>query len=1050
MSLTETANGTVGMTFTLGDITLIPDKSNYLSVDAADMVSQARHEGLPSLPQMSRLLLLPRGASVQLTACHAAREEVLPLVEGRLPQPFGGPRLKDAVPASVSPDVDVYGGKEVYRGGDLVEVEDLGTMGNRQVVRLTVHPVAYDPAAARLLLTSSITATFAVNTAKLLTSESPRQERMLVVARSQFREGLQPFVRWKRQAGYEVEELYVTTNKRDSIKMQIVNCFPSDYPERWPRYLLLVGDVAQIQAFPGTTHPGGTESHVTDLYYAEHTGDYLPDALVGRWPVNDTAQLGAVVRKTMNYEQFRDIDTAQLLRLLLVAGAEDQGPAPVTTNGQVNYVGREVALTHHELDTLCYHNPASAAQRADILGNLGQGAAMLNYTAHCTAAGWSSPSVSFSSIDTLNLTQPMLWVNNCCLSNAFDGTCFGEQLLRRPQGGAIGVIGATNSTLWNEDYYWAVGPKYPFSLSPAYDGSRLGAFDCWLGRADGVGTQGELLMAGNLSVTAFGSPYDRFYWEIYCLLGDPSLMPLVGVPQMPELTLYDTLRVGDNEVRLHTTAGVSVSLMQADSLLGMAIAEESGEVVIRLRSSIDTGEVLLTCADHAANIHNTTRPFQLRPRFDTLRAAAPAVTVGFYDVNVTDGAVTFRLANLGADTLPPITLGLVQDSDELALGATVTAQYHTTSILPPQASVDVSLPYMVTVVGQSPLWRARLTASIDTVVASLTLQHATHTAYPAATFRLLEAGGDEAHSLLPLHEYAFETTVDGSADNIAIFVTALPSGDTMVDACVSLQSSTYSFSTPDTLTHLHIEATLALGNHRTVYSYFLVGGHRRDNFEEGFASYPWQQGGGEPWTIDDATARSGAIVGRQTSNLGVDVLLHQADSVSFWVKTSSESRYDKFQFLVDGVRQGNELWGETSWRRYAVPLAAGRHTLLWRYVKDDSGDVGSDCVWLDNVRMPLVLWDSAYGWFGSVEAGIAPTDEVGHLRLFPNPTSGTVYVDGVAQGSLSLLDLYGRTVLTSSITPHTMLNLSHLPDGVYLLQVTTVTGRYHHKIIIHH
>ena len=53
-----------------------------------------------------------------------------------------------------------------------------------------------------------------------------------------------------------------------------------------------------------------------------------------------------------------------------------------------------------------------------------------------------------------NQNQYGLLIGNCCNSNEFAGvTCLGEALLRTPKK-AVGYIGATNSTYWDEDYYW--------------------------------------------------------------------------------------------------------------------------------------------------------------------------------------------------------------------------------------------------------------------------------------------------------------------------------------------------------------------------------------------------------------------------------------------------------------------------------------------------------------------------------------------------------------------------------------------------------------------
>ena len=51
----------------------------------------------------------------------------------------------------------------------------------------------------------------------------------------------------------------------------------------------------------------------------------------------------------------------------------------------------------------------------------------------------------------------------CCQSNKFDEpTCFGEKLLRANNKGAVGYIGGSNNTYWDEDYWWAVGATSNF------------------------------------------------------------------------------------------------------------------------------------------------------------------------------------------------------------------------------------------------------------------------------------------------------------------------------------------------------------------------------------------------------------------------------------------------------------------------------------------------------------------------------------------------------------------------------------------------------------
>lgn len=425
-------------------------------------------------------------------------------------------------------------------------------------------------------------------------SQGAESELFLIVSRPQFREGLQPFAQWKRQEGFDVVELYADTNDCFLVKEMVGGqwAVASGQSGRWPDYMLLVGDHGQLEAFHGCMSMNG-ESHFTDLPYSDFTGDYLPETLLGRWPVNDTFELRTVVEKTLRYEQFLDMDTSQLRRVMLVAGREYGEPAPTTTNGQVHYLRREVTLAHPDMDTLCWYNPASDNEAEAIAAAIGQGVCLLNYTGHGIFDGWSHPTMTAAMIAASGMTQPTVWVNNCCQSNGFAGTGFGEQLLRMPVGGAVGVIGATNSTLWAEDYYWSVGPRDTLSVEPVRDSAAPGAFDGLVGGERTTATLGELLHNGNMAVTASGSSYVRYYWDIYCLLGDPSLKPWIGVPRDIGLTV-DSVHSGQNVVSVNGTPGARVTAVQGDELLGVAVVDSVGRASIGLRHALDTRTLTVT------------------------------------------------------------------------------------------------------------------------------------------------------------------------------------------------------------------------------------------------------------------------------------------------------------------------------------------------------------------------------------------------------------------------------------------------------------------------
>lgn len=1012
--------------FVLGHVGVQPAGGSFVALQADGLAAAGGPEGHPALPTVSRLLLLPRGTQLSLLRADTSHLHPLPLPAGAQLLPYARTVGKDLVAPPPVAAPHIYRSASPY-GTAPVSLVDLGQMGPYQVWRITVSPFTYHPATGTVDCLGSLSAQLGIGGSQQPIEAIDEEGRLLVVAPESYREGLSDFLRWKRQEGYLVRELYINSNRRDSIQ-PLVRQILDPWQQGPLPYLLLVGDVEQMQAYIGRYKPADFDGHVTDLYYADLTGDYLPDALCGRLPAADTAQLRLMLQKTLRYEQCLDLDTAQLRRVLLVAGRENSQPAPVTTNGQVAYLGRELLLGNSTLDTLCFYNPTSDSLRQPILDHISHGVAMVNYTAHCSAAGWSHPKVSFSSLDTLANLQPVFWVNNCCTSNNYAGTCFGEQLLRRATGGAVAVIGATNSTLWNEDYYWAVGPKYPFSLTPAYDSTRLGAFDRLMGRRPDLATASEMLVAGNLAVSAFGSPYDNFYWEIYCLLGDPTLRPLLGVPQPLPLALADTARTGATTLSLLTLPGARVSAVQADSLLGTAVANAVGVATLPLASCLDTLPLLLTA----------TAPGHA-PATTSLQPAAPTAPLAFFDVRFTDSTLLCTLANLTSNALHGVVVEVMADS----LSSPVATVPLLLDSLTPQARLPLELPCRLAALDSARTLRAHLTATVDTLAVSLAVRHRYALPLPVP---LLTLDADRTLTLRAV----------GGADSLTLVATLLPSGQQLVATAADTMLALPLPATADP--QLLVQATLHKDAYSTTATVCYVLGSRYDSFEDSLHSYPWHTGGTQPWQLDNSQShsgqyslRSGSIGYRQTSDLLLHIDMPRADSVSFWARVSSEQGADIFTFSVDGTRRGNAFSGQRGWTRFAYLVPAGNHLLRWRYSKDESGDVGDDCAWLDDVRLPHARWDSLYGWFGpvadvAIDTAAAPTP----WHLSPNPTSGLLTLHGPQPESLRLLDAAGRT-LVGPLSPAAMplqLDLRGLPAGTYFVEVRTTTHTHLLKVLL--
>ena len=137
-----------------------------------------------------------------------------------------------------------------------------------------------------------------------------------------------------------------------------------------------------------------------------------------------------------------------------------------------------------------------------------------------------------------------------------------------------------------------------------------------------------------------------------------------------------------------------------------------------------------------------------------------------------------------------------------------------------------------------------------------------------------------------------------------------------------------------------------------------------EDFETGdFSAYEWIFSGDADWVIDDYEpfygsfcAKSGPISDNQETGLFLNMYLAEADTLSFFLRTSCEPPMgddltDKVILTLD-EEIVMELGGEFNWTRGILPITEGIHELGWIYQKDCQNSGGEDCVWLDFINFP--------------------------------------------------------------------------------------------------
>lgn len=496
---------------------------------------------------------------------------------------------------------------DAFVGEPVVSLKQVGVMRGLKVYELTISPVNYNPVKHTIKVTNKVNIelkwdnetfngeewNFFDNSQLLLTESF--NATYAIVSPLQYKNELQNFILWKKQLGYNVAEVYigeqVASNNKNDIKAYLKKLY--DAPAEGynsPAYILIVGDVDQIPAWSGVNEP-----HATDLYYAEYTNDILPDAFYGRISVNNSKELNTVIEKSLFVEKGKGIDRDYYNKHLLVSGV-DADFAPTFGNSTVkymlNYYSNELNNVNPNYYLYGSGSPItseSSQARTDILNKYSDGNSIVYYTAHCDVAGWNDPLFSFNDIDGLrNANKYPLMIGNCCESLMFNQNSFGEEIVRADKKGAVAYIGASNYSFWDEDYYWSIGFTSNIVANPTYEETNLGAFDAWFHThnepvEDHANTVAQILTKGNLAVQESSSHLKDYYWEVYQIMGDPSLTPVKFNYETVQVNYESQLKTGFDFFTVETQPGAVVSLNYNNQIIGKGRADNTGNCTFNIK-----------------------------------------------------------------------------------------------------------------------------------------------------------------------------------------------------------------------------------------------------------------------------------------------------------------------------------------------------------------------------------------------------------------------------------------------------------------------------------
>lgn len=1097
-------NTTQGFNFTLKtndlNIEVIKAEGIYFARLTSENFIPSNEEGAPEILIFNKLFEIPADADIQLSVIR--KKEIIVDVKTASNNSL-------LYPHQLSPAKTDHGetpfimNKELYKVDKfyelpVVQATYLGQMRSSRIARLTISPFSYNPVSQKIKIITELQVEVRFINGDISKTITEKQNyfsnafqfvsgemlnsgvfafvppvamqaagKMVIIADSAFGATLKPFVDMKERQGFDVNLVFTQNpqvgNTLTSIKSFLQNLYNT--PATSPDYAILVGDVAQIPSHAGMP----STFHFTDLPYFEYTNDDFPEIFYGRFSCEDTIELHNIIAKTLEYEQYLMPDPNYLDTSVLIAGY-DNSYGPTHGNGQLNYGHNYYYNSAQGIQALTYPYPGSAGSAAQIRADASKGAAMLNYSAHGNYNGWENP--SFKNSDVVNMTNvhkyPVMIGNACLTGTLNQNDCFGEVLTNAAEKGAVGYIGASDNTYWDEDYYWAVGYS-AVSANPTYAASGQGFFD-------GIfHTHGEsyplwslslsqIMTKGNLAVTQSGSSRIKYYWEVYHCFGDPSLVHYTKKPTPMTPSYNHLLPIGASGFMVTNSAPYAlVALSENDSLVASAYADSLGEALLNFNPFTQNTQALLTITaqdkePHTSNIdvYFPNGPYINFMNFSINDSAGNNNQRADNDENLfinlilnnltnnASGLLTFKISTMDTSIILLDSIGTVLnfsglDTMELLNIFEMKVNY----LVNDEKNVKFNLVITDTASG---VWNSQFTIKlfgpefqlIDMTMNDSGLGNGDGIADPGETIILkvkLKNTGSNAFGKIYSVMTPITTVLSGGSIQDSVHYLK-------ADSVVEMSFSYVVNAAAKTGAYCPLSFVANSNGYSISSTYFIVVGNVDEDFETGnFNKFDWKTPV-KPWSVisdvkhlGNYSASSATIGNDDTTALEISLNVLVKDSISFYYKVSTESGYDYLKFYIDNLPM--DQWsGLKTWARAAYPVSPGLHQFRWEYSKDYFGTGGLDKVWIDDINFPLTDVLSSLGQQ-------ATSDET--ITFYPNPATDFINIiyKAVSYKNLkvSVADVNGRIVKQWTVSSagensgSQLVNISDLNKGIYFIRI---------------
>jgi len=904
------------------------------------------------------------------------------------------------------------------------------------------------------------------------------QYDMLLITKNDFLPYLEEYISYKQSTGFlivckTVETIYSQYPGADN-QMKIRNCIIDLYQNGGIDYVLLAGDadpnntsqnIVPKRGFFADPGSGYDDDDIpSDMYYACLDGtwnndndsrwgepgedDLFYEVGIGRLCADSPAEIGNMINKLTLYQSSPVVSD---IRKGLMIGEQLDGQTygddykdEVVSGGSMNgYTTAGFPLT---IDITRLYESLGNWSKTDVFSNFNNGTHLLNHLGHSNTdynMKMYNSDITQSNFQNDGVTHGyVIGYSQGCYNGSFDnrGTgggystsdCFAEAITTLATAEVAGVS--------NSRYGW-------YSPGGTNGGSQFfdrQFFDALFG--EDIYCIGDMNSDSKEDNASYIESDQVVRWCAYetNLFGDPTMDIWTEIPGEIAATYPASVSVGFDQIVFETDAPFArIALMQGDSLIGRGLADASGDGTILLNNPL-TNVIPITVSiiahnriRHMGNILVISdQPYVVYhssqvndPLGNNNQLLDPGETIG----------LTMTLENLGNQDAIDV-VAVLRNSDthitltdstgnfgNIVAGGTVSVENAFGLVVSNSIPDQQLLRFDLMVTGDS-VWNSHFNLTANAPVLTIGSLSVDDTQSGNGNGRLdagetvdvIISAGNAGHSAAP---NALASLSSGSP-----YVT-IHSGSYNMDTLMVNETTTAVFNlsvaegTP-VGTAAEINFTVTSGGYAVEKTFIAKVSLVLEDFESGnFSHFDWVHGGNQPWTVTSIdpyegvySAKSGAIINAQKSQLSLVMDVSNSDSVSFNLKTSAEAIFDFLRFYIDANLMGQ--WdGETPWTRVAFPVSEGTHTFKWEYKKDGSVSAGSDCAWLDYIVFP-----------GEASEGLSVSGMVTYANASNSPLSDL---------QIHLKDGTGGIVGTTITGTTGNYAFTNVPAGAYTLDVST-------------